>query len=113
MKKGLNPCYFPGSLGSEVWHPICKQAARAEKKLKVSKLVMMPAQHFCMTTVVKVWGGLLLYRIFIPLCVHSKHMPLLLAFLNGNTCLVQFLRRLRHWHESTLKIVKHYICVGF
>ncbi|OWK12322.1 hypothetical protein Celaphus_00003730 [Cervus elaphus hippelaphus] len=23
--------------GSEVWHPICKQAARAEKKLKVSK----------------------------------------------------------------------------
>lgn len=21
--------------GSEVWHPICKQAARAEKKLKV------------------------------------------------------------------------------
>lgn len=28
---------FLWPLGSEVWHPICKQAARAEKKLKVSK----------------------------------------------------------------------------
>lgn len=35
--KGLSHCYFPGLPGSEVWHPICKQAARAEKKLKVSK----------------------------------------------------------------------------
>lgn len=26
-------------LGSEVWHPICKQAARAEKKLKVRGMV--------------------------------------------------------------------------
>jgi hypothetical protein len=42
--KGLSLCYFPGSLGSEVWHPICKQAARAEKKLKVSKLVMNDAR---------------------------------------------------------------------
>lgn len=42
--KGLSLCYFPGPLGSEVWHPICKQAARAEKKLKVSKLVVVPAQ---------------------------------------------------------------------
>lgn len=25
--------------GSEVWHPICKQAARAEKKLKVGSRV--------------------------------------------------------------------------
>lgn len=40
--KSLSLCYFLGLLGSEVWHPICKQAARAEKKLKVSTLVMMP-----------------------------------------------------------------------
>lgn len=30
---------FPAPLGSEVWHPICKQAARAEKKLKVRSMV--------------------------------------------------------------------------
>uniref|UniRef100_A0A8D1C7J2 Actin binding LIM protein family member 3 n=1 Tax=Sus scrofa TaxID=9823 RepID=A0A8D1C7J2_PIG len=30
--------------GSEVWHPICKQAARAEKKLKVSQPVVTPSQ---------------------------------------------------------------------
>lgn len=31
------PLLFSWPPGSEVWHPICKQAARAEKKLKVSK----------------------------------------------------------------------------
>lgn len=36
---------FPAPLGSEVWHPICKQAARAEKKLKVRSMVF-PAT-FC------------------------------------------------------------------
>lgn len=46
--KGLSLCSCPGPLGSEVWHPICKQAARAEKKLKVSQLVVLPAQLlFC------------------------------------------------------------------
>ncbi|TEA36080.1 hypothetical protein DBR06_SOUSAS810233, partial [Sousa chinensis] len=38
--------------GSEVWHPICKQAARAEKKLKVSKLVVIPNQLLLATG----WG---------------------------------------------------------
>lgn len=33
----FQPLLFSWPLGSEVWHPICKQAARAEKKLKVSK----------------------------------------------------------------------------
>lgn len=42
--QGLSPCYFPGPVGSEVWHPICKQAARAEKKLKVSQPVVTPSQ---------------------------------------------------------------------
>lgn len=50
--RGLSLCSLPGPLGSEVWHPICKQAARAEKKLKVSKLVVTPAQLLSATG----WG---------------------------------------------------------
>lgn len=37
--RDMSLCYLPAPLGSEVWHPICKQAARAEKKLKVRGMV--------------------------------------------------------------------------
>lgn len=64
--KGLTLRYFPDPLGSEVWHPICKQAARAEKKLKVSKLVdPRPALLLCYF-LPQVKGAVLWDRVSIP-----------------------------------------------
>lgn len=90
--KRLSLCYFPGPLGSEVWHPICKQAARAEKKLKVSKLVVVPAQLLF----AKGQGHCALRGSF--LSVHTPQcVQVSLDFLNTNARLMGFLRGLRHW----------------
>ena len=85
--KGPSLCYFAVSLGSEVWHPICKQAARAEKKLKVSKPVAMPDQTFCHRVGALCFSRELFLSTHAPNCV-----PVSLGFLNGNTCLMGLLR---------------------
>lgn len=80
--------YFPGPLGSEVWHPICKQAARAEKKLKVSKggddtkpvpsSPRLEALHFNRESLLN---------------VHTfKCVPISLDFLNSNIHLMEVLK---------------------
>ena len=99
--------YFPGPLGSEVWHPICKQAARAEKKLKVSKGgdntkpvtsgPRLEALHFARES---------------HLSVHTfKCVPVSLDFLNSNIHLMEVLKGLRHWmweHFENCKALYEY-----
>lgn len=91
--KGLRLCYFPGPLGSEVWHPICKQAARAEKKLKVSKLVVIPNQLLLATG----WGHCALLESHSLVCTLSNVCLYPWISLIVTSTSMGFLKGLRRW----------------